>query len=111
MRHPYPALAKTVIAVLSVLVFSCEKEYNIQLDEPAVAVMRLTSTSVNLQGNIYDEKGLPASGAMVTIGKQKIITDEKGYFRMEKAPLNGNAPLVTVEKTGYFKTFRSFRIT
>jgi hypothetical protein len=111
MKRRFPVSAKLMISVLCALFFSCQKEYNIDLDTPATSTTRLASNSVNLQGNIYDEKGQPASGATVIVGKQRVITDENGYFRIDKAPISGVSPMITVEKDGYFKTFRSFRLT
>src|SRR6478735_4406217 len=104
MRYPSANVTQFAIAAC-LLFFSCQKQYNVQLDQSSqlVTTSLLTSNSVILQGNIYDEKGQPVPGATATVGKQTVITDQQGYFRMDKAPINGFAPMVMVEKAGYFK--------
>lgn len=71
------------------------------LSEPA-------PVTATVQGNILDENGDPAAGVTVKAGNKNAITDAKGYFRIINASLDKSASLVTAEKTGYFKAYRSF---
>ena len=64
-----------------------------------------------LQGNVFDENGQPASGVMVHVGSAMATTDAGGYFRILNAALDKKASLVTAEKAGYFKAFRTFAAT
>jgi hypothetical protein len=108
MRHLYAK--STSLLFLLCLLSACQKEYRpgIAPGEGTLSNSGQQTVTAIVQGNIYDENGQPAVGARVTIGKQIAQSDEKGYFRIEAAALNANAALVSVEKTGYFKTFRSF---
>lgn len=67
--------------------------------------------STRLQGNVFDENGMPMIGATVTAGSQTALTDDRGYFRFQSVTLDKNATVVTAEKTGYFKGFRTLAAT
>lgn len=67
--------------------------------------------TARLQGNVLDENSLPAAGVTITVGTQTATTDAKGYFRINNAPLDKKAALVTAEKAGYFKGYRVFSAT
>lgn len=67
--------------------------------------------AATLQGNIVDENDDPAAGVSILVGSRSVVTDSKGYFRITDAPLDKNNSVVTAEKAGYFKTYRSFRAT
>jgi hypothetical protein len=67
--------------------------------------------TANLQGNVLDENGQPAANVVINVGSEITVTDTKGYFRINNAPLDKNAALVTAEKLGYFKALRSFSAT
>jgi len=64
-----------------------------------------------LQGNIFDENGKPAIGVSIHAGGKSAITNARGYFRIVNAVLNKSAALVTAEKKGYFKSYRTFIAT
>jgi hypothetical protein len=105
MRSVYRFL---VLALAPVLFYQCQREVSyigggdpgqVSLPSPIVA---------NLQGNVLDESGQPAPNVTVKVGSDIAVTDDKGYFRINNASLDKNAALVTAEKVGYFKAFRSF---
>jgi hypothetical protein len=112
MRHLYlKSLSCLILSAL--LLFACQKQYRpgIEASELLPSISTQQSMTATVQGNIYDENGQPAVSAWVTVGKRSVQSDGKGYFRVEKAALNADAALVTVEKAGYFKAFRSFLAT
>jgi hypothetical protein len=67
--------------------------------------------NAKLQGNVFDENDQPAQGVTITVGLQTSITDARGYFRINNATLDKKSALVTAEKTGYFKAYRTFSAT
>jgi hypothetical protein len=103
-----PVYRFAILALSSVLFFQCQKEvsYIGRGDQGQLVVPN--PVTANLQGNVLDENGLPAEGVSIKVGSKTTTTDAKGYFRINGASLDKNVALVTAQKTGYFKTFRSF---
>ena len=109
MKRMHFALFLFLISVLS---FNCQKEFSNtgfgttntenNLSAPVIAT---------LQGNILDENGQPAEGVQITVGSKTATTNASGYFRIINAALDKNASLVTAEKPGYFKAYRTFNAT
>jgi hypothetical protein len=98
-----------IILILgSVLFFQCQKEVSYIGRGDQGQVLLPNPVTANLQGNVLDESGQPASDVAIKVGSKTTITDATGYFRINDAPLDKNVALVTAEKTGYFRTFRSF---
>ncbi|MCW3073409.1 MAG: carboxypeptidase regulatory-like protein [Flaviaesturariibacter sp.] len=95
---------------ISVLFFQCQKEisYVGGPDNQPTLPNPITAT---LQGNVIDETGQPAAGVSVQVGAKTATTDAKGYFRITAAALDKNTALVTAQKNGYFKAYRSFSAT
>lgn len=75
---------------------------------PATPSDPITAT---LQGTVFDETGSPAANVTIRVGNTTVVTTNKGYFRILEAPLDKKMALVTAEKNGYFKAFRSFAAT
>lgn len=96
--------------LLPVFFIQCQKEVrdpgNIDPGIPAPSPI-----TVNLQGNVYNENNLPASGVKIKVGSKSAITNHQGFFRIPDAPLDKKSTLVTAEKNGYFKTYRVFSAT
>jgi hypothetical protein len=98
--------------LVSVLSFNCQKEFS-----KAGFGINNTDNNVSapvvatLQGNIIDETGQPATGVQIKVGAKTTTTDANGYFRIIDAALDKNASLVTAEKPGYFKAYRTFNAT
>jgi len=99
-----------LLIFLAVCTYQCQKE----ISAPAGGggpIPASAPLSARLQGNVLDEAGAPAAGVTITVGTRSALTDSKGYFSIDNAPLDKNASLVTAEKAGYFKAFRSFAAT
>ncbi|MBL7708487.1 MAG: hypothetical protein JNJ86_05415, partial [Chitinophagaceae bacterium] len=95
------------LAFVAILSFQCQKEAgfmgnHFNTGETVIATV---------QGNILDENGQPAAGVTIRVGTKATITDAKGFFRILKSTLNKSAAVVTAERTGYFKSYRSFVAT
>ncbi len=102
-----------LLICISIITFNCQKEINYSGPELPGPGNNGNVSPINatLQGNIIDETGQPAAGVSVQTGNKTVITDANGYFRIVNAALDKNAALVTAEKGGYFKAFRSFKAT
>jgi hypothetical protein len=100
----------TFVALAAFILGSCQKDvsYTGTPDPQPVLPDPITAT---LQGNVLDETGAAASGVTVTVGNRSVTTDNRGYFRITGANLDKNMALVTAQKSGYFKAFRSFAAT
>ncbi len=105
-RFIYPVLT----VVISVFAFNCQRELSFPGDTnpggntPA-------PVKATIQGRVLDENSQPANGVVVKVAGTTVTTDARGYFRIVKASLDKNASLVTAEKTGYFKSYRTFQAT
>ena len=99
------------LAVVCILLSQCQKELKyIGTSDPGLANSP-NPLRANLQGNIVDENNQPAENAVVKVGSETTTTNSQGYFRINNAALDKNAALVTVQKTGYFTTYRCFSAT
>ena len=108
MSRMYRTLGLFLVALFS---FQCQKELGYYGGPDTGAVVTPDPIKSNLQGNVVDENGQPAAGAMVTVGTETAITNSSGYFRVNNASLDKNSSLVMVEKAGYFKGYRVFAAT
>ncbi len=101
-----------LFCLLSVLSLNCQKELSSTNFSIGNTENNLPSPIIaTLQGNILDENGQPASGVQITVGPKTSVTNATGYFRIINAALDKNASLVTAEKAGYFKGYRTFNAT
>jgi len=93
---------------VSVISFHCQKELN-YVNLPGT--QNPFSTATTLQGNVLDENGQPAARVLITTSDRGVITDANGYFRITNASFDKTNGLITAEKDGYFKAYRSFITT
>lgn len=100
-----------VLALASVLFYQCQREISyIGGSDPGQMILP-SPLKANVQGNVLDENGQAAANVTVKVGTEIAVTDAKGYFRINNAPLDKNTALVSAEKLGYFKAFRTFSAT
>jgi len=95
-----------LLGLLSIISFHCQKELG-YVRQNINGNSFLTGNAV-IQGNIFDENGQPAIGAVIKSGDKTITTDSHGYFRIIGSVSDKGASLITAEKDGYFKAYRSF---
>jgi len=102
-----PIRAAFFFILISFLFSQCQKEksFNNPVDPGNTMTNPIT---VTVQGNIVDESGYPASGVTITAGNKTTFTDIHGYFRIREALLDKNSAVVTAEKQGYFRSYRTF---
>jgi hypothetical protein len=104
MKRFFPVL----FLLISLISFHCQRELSFNEDNSNSNPFPVTAT---LQGNILDESGQPASGVTIKVGNKTTTTNAKGYFRIVNASLDKKSSLVTADKTGYFKAYRTFSAT
>ena len=92
----------------SMLFLRCQRELS-HIGGPDLQPSFPHPVTASIQGNVLDENGQPASGVTIKVGSKNSLTDNRGFFRIEEAGLDKNAALVTAEKPGYFKAYRTFR--
>src|SRR4030095_4887163 len=109
MKQPFMKNVYFILfGVISILSFHCQKEVsyvNIAGNQNGFLI------ETTLQGNVFDENGQPAIGVAIKAGTQNITTDARGFFRIVNASVDAKNCLVTAEKIGYFKAYRSFIAT
>jgi hypothetical protein len=94
---------------ISIISLNCQKEAS--FSRANFSHTPFGTVAVTVQGNIFDENGKPAIGVAVQAGIKSAVTNARGYFRIVNAVLDKNASLVTAEKKGYFKCYRTFIAT
>jgi len=107
MRYIY----RCILMLAPVLFYQCQKEVSYSNGNNSEDITSSIPLKANLQGNVLDENGQPAAGVVIKVGSVTTNTSTKGYFRINEASLDKNVSLVTAEKVGYFKAYRSFSAT
>lgn len=111
MKRLYSAF---IFVFFAIIAFNCQKELSGVPNRPDPGAPEgVTPVPINatLQGNVFDKNGGPAIGVTIKVGAKTTTTDARGYFRIINAALDKNASVVTAEKTGYFKAYRTFSAT
>lgn len=106
MRRIYSALS---LLFLSVLFLQCQREVS-HVGGPDFPGEIATPDPITaaIQGNVFDETGVPAAGVMVQVGSKTATTNTNGYFHINDAALDKKSAVVTATKAGYFKAYRTF---
>jgi hypothetical protein len=100
-----------LLAAATICFTQCQRELSFSHTDTAGQVVLASPLTANVQGNVFDENGQPAANVVIKVGSEIAATDTKGYFRINKAPLDKNAALVVADKNGYFTAYRSFGAT
>jgi hypothetical protein len=110
MKRLYSAC---IFVFFAILAFHCQKEFSVPggIDPNIPNTTTPAPVNATLQGNVFDKNGDPAMDVTVKVGSKTATTDVRGYFRIVDASLDKNASLVTAEKAGYFKAYRTFSAT
>ena len=97
-----------LFVLIATISFHCQKEISFNTSDLNAGSLPSKNT---IQGNILDENGQPASGVVIRVGNKATSTNAKGYFRIANAALDQKASVITAEKNGYFKAYRTFAAT
>ena len=105
----FPLLAFLCVALL---LFSCKKDIDTVAppvnNQPGFQVPAATPVTGRITGIVVDENNLPVQNADVTLSAAVYQTDSRGLFQIDNAQLDKYITTVIVNKTGYFKAYRSF---
>lgn len=109
-----------LIGLTLLLVISCGKDTvpteskNPVIKEELERLGKVVPTSkntLNLEGVITNEAGVPLSGVVVKAGNKEITTDAVGFFQFIEVSLNESYAVVKANKSGYFEGIRTFAST
>jgi hypothetical protein len=99
-----------LLLVASLFMVQCQRELS-HIGQPDPGVILPQPVTATLQGNIVNEMGQPEAGVQIRIGNKSATTNASGYFRIADASLDKISAVVTAEKAGYFKAYRTFSAT
>ncbi len=102
-------------AVVLLLIFSCEKDNNIPLNQQQVDGLTSNpfldnfgdNTTARFIGTVVNEEGDPISGVTITIGSTMAITDTNGVFSIEEAVVYEQFAYVKASKIGFIDGSRA----
>lgn len=95
-----------IFLLLVVVTFSgCRKDMVIEEDQ-FIPIIGGELVSSKFIGQIINEAGLAVNDAVVRFGELESITNEDGVFSFTKMDLASIGQLVTVEKDGYFTSYK-----
>lgn len=104
MKKPYLKNAISIIIILIIILFACQK--NSQPDLGSGSVPGTGNGTV--QGVITDLNNSPLSNATVTGGTATATTDASGKFTLTKVQFSSNTVVVIVTKNGFFEGAKQF---
>jgi hypothetical protein len=99
---------RITLLILGVLLATGCRKTGIDTGLSSVPTTPITAT---LMGTVLDENDLPAAGVTIKVGNRTMQSDAFGSFRIVQASLDKKQSLVTAEKFGYFKAYRTFMAT
>jgi len=105
MKH---LLTKASLAALLIMIgiIACKKNNSDSITNPGTNPGNTISTTV--VGRIVNDQNQPVAGAVIKAGTSTVTTDVNGVFRINGASLSENTAFVSVEKSGYFSSSRTF---
>lgn len=118
VMNPKRIFKKTNFHALLALFFllaagiSCNKEISQATDSTEPYIDLASTATVKLvSGFVTDENGNPVTGAPVSLQNSSTTTDKYGYFQFQQLKVIRDAAVITIEKPGYFKAFKTFMAT
>ena len=95
----------SILLLLFVMLFSaCQKDA--EISTPTPPVVRGEIISSKLTGQVVDQAGQPVIDANVKFQQSEVITNEDGFFSFATMDLNSTGQLLTIEKSGFFKSYK-----
>lgn len=107
-------LATVASLMLSVVLFSCQKELSdesggtVIVPTTGTPILPATPVEGSVSGIVTDENNQPVANAPVTVGGTVYLTNNKGFFNSAKHTLDKYISTVQVNVPGYFRAIRSF---
>jgi len=103
-------LSPVLLLSVLLLIGSCKKFTSEEGAPPDIEEPPAKIVTTSIQGRVLNEQRLPVQGATVVIGGQTASTDVNGHFLLEALSVPDDATVVSIEKTGYFKAFRTLMV-
>lgn len=72
------------------------------------SIAQIVQTSI--EGRVLNEQLQPVQNAFISAGGQIATTNEDGHFQLENIRVLDDAAVVTVEKYGYFRSYRTLMV-
>jgi len=114
MKTPIFKIGTTLGMFLIAIAFvlnSCKKDStDLPRKNPTAQWDNTEMTKATFMGQVIQEDGSPLEGAMVSTGSHQITTDADGFFYFSDITTPINATSIKVEKTGYFKAFKTLSV-
>jgi len=114
MKTPIFKIGTTLGMFLIAIAFvlnSCKKDStDLPRKNPTAQWDNTEMTKATFIGQVIQEDGSPLEGAMVSTGSHQITTDADGFFYFSDITTPKNATSIKVEKTGYFKAFKTLSV-
>lgn len=99
----------STLLIFTVFAFwACNKTETLTVTDPFNPT---TNINANVSGRVVNTLNEPIVGATVKAGAATATTNANGEFTLSNADLYSETAFVTVEKTGYFNTGRTFVAT
>ncbi len=108
---PLTRLTSTLFLIVILIFSSCKKNTSEEFytPDPVITVPDLTvKVNTSVSGYIVDENNEPLGGAQVYAGTKQAMTDEFGFFKISGIQLPKTAGFITVYRTGYFTSYKTF---
>ncbi len=99
-----------VYCLLLLTISSCRKELSLEGTPPETEPPPAQIVTTSIQGRVLNEQRQPVQGATVSGGGVTATTDANGYFLLENIDGPDDATVVSVDKTGYFKGYRTLMV-
>ena len=99
-----------VCCLLLLTISSCKKEVSLEGPPPETAPPPAVIVNTSIQGRVLNEQRQPVQGATVRGGGITTTTDVNGYFLLEKIDVPDDATVVSVDKSGYFRGYRTLMV-
>ena len=105
-------LLTTSLLLLGITLTGCKKEEYTKFDDPNSNPIIFTyNVTASIGGVVVDENNNPVVNAQVTIGSNVSSTNAQGIFYFHDIQVDQNHGVIEVNKSGYFKGFRTVRST
>lgn len=104
-------LSPLVPALLLLLTISaCNKFLSDEGTPPDPEPEPVVIVQTSIEGRVVNEQLQPVQNARVSSGGETVMTDVNGYFRLEDIEVPDDAAVVSVERAGYFKGYRTLMV-
>ncbi len=110
------AIKFTVLSVITALFFfACRKTSDLTSPiDPVITIIQPDLTkkvNSSVSGFVTNENNMAVKDASVLIGTTTVLTDKYGYFEARNVQMVQNAAVVTVSKSGFFKSIKTYIAT